>query len=175
MPDELVLGDINRASECRSGGGAGKEDALPNYEVGYRKPPQAGRFPKGKSGNPGGRKKIKRIDDVRTLVDGILDEQVQVRDGAQVRTVSSLEAVLQACRIEALKGNPKSARDFFKLAKKAGMLSNIVPESFVKLMETGGDDGKVIRMYRAEQEALSRKATENPSDEPSNHSTKKHG
>jgi hypothetical protein len=173
MRDELELGDTNGASECHSDGNTAKEDAPSHYDVGYRKPPQASWFPKGKSGNPGGRKKAKRIDDVRTLVDGILDEQVQVRDGAQVRTVSSLEAVLLASRIEALKGNPKSARDFFKLAKKAGMLSKVMPGSFVILMETGGDDGKVIRMYRAEQEALARKATGTPLPELPDLPTKK--
>src|SRR4051812_39228348 len=132
------LRKIDRAPDCHSEDETVKEDAPSHYEVGYRKPPKASRFPKGQSGNPGGRKRTKRIDDVRTLVDGILNEQVQVRDGAQVRTVSSLEAVLQAYRIEALKGNPKCARDFFKLTEKAGMLSEILPESFVKLMETGG-------------------------------------
>jgi hypothetical protein len=173
MTDELELRDIDDEPGCDPGETALNEGRPSGYEVGYRKPPKATRFPKGKSGNPGGRKKEKRIDDVRTLVDGILDEQVQVRDGGQVRTVSSLEAVLQAYRIQALKGNPKSARDFFKLAVKAGMLSKVMRESFVKLMETGGDDGKVIRMYRAEQEALARKATRNPSPELPNHSTKK--
>ena len=28
-----------------------------DYEVGYRKPPRSGQFPKGKSGNPGGKRK----------------------------------------------------------------------------------------------------------------------
>jgi hypothetical protein len=141
MTDEPESIDIDEESGCQSEGAVRNEGGASEYEVGYRKPPEAHRFPKGKSGNPGGRKKAKRIDDVRTFVDGILDEEVQVRDGAQVRTVSRLEAVLQAYRIEALKGNPKSARDFFKLAAKAGMLSEIMPESFVKLMEPGGDDG----------------------------------
>jgi hypothetical protein len=144
-----------------------------DYDVGYGKPPKTSRFPKGKSGNPGGRKKTKRIDNVRTLVDDVLDEQVQVRDGAKIRTVSGLEGILQTHRIEALKGNSKSARDFFKLARKAGMLSKVMPESFVKLMEPGGDDGKVIRMYRAEQEALARKALADTSPEPPNESPKK--
>jgi hypothetical protein len=159
MTDEMELRDDAGASD----GAALNEGGSSGYDVGYGKPPRATRFPKGRSGNPGGRKKVQRIDNVRTLVDGILDEQVQVRDGGQVRTVSSLEAVLQAYRIEALKGNPKSACDFFKLAAKAGMLSKVMPESFVKLMEAGGDDGKVIRMYRAEQEALARNAPADPS------------
>jgi hypothetical protein len=171
MTDQSELRDNGEDSDCPSPTAA--ESGLSGYDIGYRKPPRATRFQKGKSGNPGGRKKVKRIDDVRTLVDGILDEQVQVRDGTQARTVSSLEAVLQAYRIEALKGNPKSARDFFKLAKKAGMLSKIMPESFVKLMEVGGDDGKVIRMYRAERQALARKAARGPSSATSDHSTLK--
>src|SRR5436190_22435987 len=120
MTNQLELRDTNGKSECHSEGNRETEDGPSHYDVGYRKPPKASQFPKGKSGNPGGRKKVERIDNVRTLVDGILDEQVQVRDGAQVRTISSLEAVLQAYRIEALRGNPKCARNFFKLTKKAG-------------------------------------------------------
>ena len=149
------------------------ENASSGYDVGYGKPPKTSRFPKGKSGNPGGRKKAQRIDNVRTLVDGILDEQVQVRDGAKIRTVSSLERILLTHRLEALKGNPKSARHFFKLADRNGMLSKVIPESFVKLMEPGGDDGKVIRMYRAEQEALARTPLAVDSLEPPNGPSRK--
>jgi hypothetical protein len=170
MSDETDLTAVPRETEGRR---ADENTGKSDYEVGYRKPPKATRFPKGKSGNPGGRKKAKPIDDIRTLVDGILDEEVQVRDGAQVRTVSSLEAVLQAYRITALKGNPKSSRDFFKLAAKTGMLSKIMPESFIKMMEPGGDDGKVIRMYRAEQEELARKAPRDRSPEAPSDPTKK--
>jgi hypothetical protein len=125
-----------------------------NHEVGYGKPPKVHQFKKGVSGNPRGRKKNKRIDDIRDLTDRVLDEAVQVKQGNRVRTVSSLEAALAAYRREALSGNPRAARNFFKLAAKAGMLSKVRPQSFAKLMEPGGDDGKVIRMFRAEQEQL---------------------
>lgn len=144
----------------------------PDFHVGYRKPPKTHQFKKGRSGNPSGRKKTKKITDIRGLLDGILEEQVQVRDGQQIRSVSSLEAVMQAYRLEALKGDTKAARNLFKLADKAGLLSAVVPVSFIKLMEPGGDDGKVIRMYHAEQETLSRKAgrNEKESSQHRNHS-----
>jgi hypothetical protein len=131
----------------------------PDYEVGYRKPPKQHCFKPGVSGNPKGRQNSKRIDDIRDLTDKILEESVQIRDGNRVKKVSSLEAALRSYRREALSGKPKAALNFFRLAEKAGMLSKLPRQSFVKLMEPGGDDGKVIRLFRLEQEELARSGT----------------
>jgi hypothetical protein len=151
----IVASDEQSSELCAGERPAG--DLHAGYEVGYGKPPRTHQFKKGVSGNPKGRKKNKPITDIRDLADGVLNDSVQVRDGAKVRSVSSLEAALRAYLREALLGRPTAARNFFKLGVKAGMMSAVRPQSFVKLMETGGDDGKVIRMYRAEQEELSRK------------------
>ena len=79
------------------------------------------------------------------MINDVLDETVPIRDGSKLRQMSNLEATVRTYCREALSGNPAAARNVFKLAAKAGMLSKIPQQSFVKLMEPGGDDGKVIR------------------------------
>lgn len=154
IPPKDNLGAVSAPDGSGSGGQSDRDNT--DYEIGRGKPPKAYQFKKGVSGNPKGRKKNKQIDDIRDVTDPILEETVPVHDGKRVRSVSKLEAAILALRRQALLGNPKAARKFFSLAAKAGMLSKVPQQSFVKLMQRGGDDGKVIRMFHAEQEELAR-------------------
>jgi Family of unknown function (DUF5681) len=123
-------------------------------KVGYKSPPKASRFIKGHSGNPNGRKKAKRVEDVGAVLDEILNESVQVREGEQTRTMTRLEATVQALRAKALKGDPKSMRSFLKLTETLGMFNKTHRKSSIKITEPDGDTGKMLRMYHAEQDAL---------------------
>src|ERR1700730_18215022 len=101
----------NPTEPCQlASGKTGKRE----YEVGYRKPPKKSQFKKGQSGNPKASKKTEPIDDLRVVIDGVLAELVTIRDGGKTRTVSKLEAMLQAQRLNALKGDPKA---FCRLAR----------------------------------------------------------
>ena len=119
----------------------------PSYSVGRGKPPLASQWKKGQSGNPRGRKASPPVTDLRELLDDVLAEPVRVNQGSRSRNVSTLEALLLKHANAALKGNCKSAKLFFKLAIKYGMLGPERVQSFVKIMEPGGEDGKIIRMY----------------------------
>ena len=55
----------------------------PDYEVGYKKPPQHTRFKQGQSGNP--RAKPKRSHDFASLLTEILDERVTMTENGQPR------------------------------------------------------------------------------------------
>jgi hypothetical protein len=125
-------------------------DAKCDYDVGYRKPPTKSQFQKGKSGNPKGRAKASTISDVAPLIESILAEPVKVREGEQIRTVSNLHAILQAQLALALKGKPAAIRRIFELAKKASLFSRVPQKSFIELTEPGGEDGKILRAYHAE-------------------------
>jgi hypothetical protein len=165
MMEDLRAAASDEEAPELGAGDRNSDEQHAGYEVGYGKPPRTHQFKKGVSGNPKGRKKNKPITDIRDLTDDVLNERVQARDGAKVKSMSSMEAALRAYLREALLGRPTAARNFFKLGIKAGMMSAAPAQSFVKLMETGGDDGKVIRMYRAEQEELKQKRRKNDGDD----------
>jgi hypothetical protein len=136
-----------------------------DYDVGYKKPPRSTRFKKGQSGNPKGSQKKQRIMDVRILLDEILAEPVKIRDDGRVRTVSKLEAMFYAQRMNALKGNRTATRSLFKLARKAGLFTRVTPHAPIIYTLPDSDQGNIVRAYRAEQEAR-RAAGQAPGDPP---------
>jgi hypothetical protein len=127
------------------------------YEIGYRKPPKATQFKKGQSGNPKGAKKKAEIDDIRLMIEDVLAEPITLRDGERTMTVSKLEAVFRAHRLNALKGDQKAAKALFKLAQKANLFSKAKPRSNVIIDPPGSspEERMLIRAY-AEREVLHR-------------------
>jgi hypothetical protein len=123
-------------------------------KVGYKNPPKASQFIKGQSGNPKGRKKAKKAEDVGAVLEVVLDESVQVREGDHTRTMTRLEATVRALRAKALKGDPKSMRSFLKLTETLGMFNKTHRKSSITITEPDGDTGKILRMYHAEQDTL---------------------
>jgi hypothetical protein len=103
-------------------GRTGALSVRPGYEVGYAKPPVAGRFVKGQSGNPRGRpkgakNKIPALHEQRMRAI-ILEEAyrtITVRDGARNVTVPIAQAVLRSLAVNAVKGQHRSQRLFSEL------------------------------------------------------------
>lgn len=87
-------------------------------KVGYKSPPVHTRFQPGVSGNPSGRQKGSA--NFKTLFNKIVNEQIPVREGADVKKVSKAEAVLRAVVIGALKGDPRNLALLLRLAEQAG-------------------------------------------------------
>lgn len=90
------------------------------YSIGYGKPPQWSRFVKGKSGNPLGRKTKKSASRPRSakldkaVRDQILAENnkiVSVREGDRHVQMTTVEAIRQAERVAAFKGNAIAQRN----------------------------------------------------------------
>jgi hypothetical protein len=130
------------------------------YAVGYGKPPEATRFKKGRSGNPRGRKKKKTDrDDLRTTIEAVLEEPVKLRDGEKSRTVSRLEAILRVQRMNALKGDAKAAKAFFKLAQKTGYFSKAERKSLIVLHPPGNpEEQMILKAFEAAEGSLPEQA-----------------
>jgi hypothetical protein len=102
--------------------GAGKPSAPSDadYVVGYCRPPVEHRFKKGQSGNPNGRPKGRR--NIRTEIAEICAQPVQVRDNGKIRRTTLLGAIVLTHAAQGAKGDPRSARLAFDLAKSLGVL-----------------------------------------------------
>lgn len=148
MPDNIENDSTEVLPE--TAGNAKKDDD----GVGYKKPPKKYQFKKGQSGNPKGGKKIEEILDIRILMEDVLAEQIKVRESGKVKTVSREEAIMNAELINALKGNPKAIEALFKRARACGLFTKQRPRRGPLITEPKGDEGKIVRMFHAEQAAL---------------------
>jgi hypothetical protein len=90
----------------------------PDYDVGYKRPPQHSRFKPGQSGNPSGR--AKGSQNLKTLFQKIMKEEVQLREGTDVRKVTKAEAIMRGLVIGALKGDTRSMGTLLRLAEQTG-------------------------------------------------------
>ena len=78
------------------------------YRVGYGRPPLATRFKPDQSGNPKGRPR--RSLSLRAVVDKVLEEKVEIREGERVLRMSNRHALARAAFRRALNGDPKLLR-----------------------------------------------------------------
>lgn len=92
--------------------------AKPSGDVGYKRPPVHTRFKPGQSGNPSGR--AKGSQNLKTLFNKILKEQVSLREGSDVRKVSKAEAIMRGLIVGALKGDSRSMGTLMRFAEQTG-------------------------------------------------------
>jgi hypothetical protein len=97
-------------------------------EIGYKKPPKATRFQKGKSGNPSGRPK-KAIEpiDLGLILHGIDNEEIIVRENGKRKSMRKIEIEFQQQFTKAINGDLTTARllvqmaiDYFNPEETAG-------------------------------------------------------
>lgn len=85
------------------------------HDVGYKRPPKHSQFPKGNSGNPGGRPKAPIGISIKEILDG--DQR-----GKNGEVISRREAYVIALVNEALQGNQKAFSKFMKLMHRSGLI-----------------------------------------------------
>lgn len=121
----------------------------PASHTGYKAPPAASQFRKGKSGNPKGRPK--GAQGKRKIAEKVLFEEHDVVEGGRIVRHTTLELILIALRNEACTGNSRAYKAFEKLdadydpqkpAVKSGSLvvpGRLTKESWVKLFSPPND------------------------------------
>jgi hypothetical protein len=89
-----------------------------DYAVGFRRPPLHTRFKPGVSGNPSGR--AKGSQNLKTLFDRILREEISLREGEVTKKITKAEAILRGLVVGAMKGDSRSQMTLFRLAEQTG-------------------------------------------------------
>lgn len=87
-------------------------------KVGYCHPPVHSRFQPGQSGNPSGRPKGSQ--NFNTLFNKILNEEISLREGSDVKKLSKAEAIVRGVVIGALKGDVRNVAILFRLIEQTG-------------------------------------------------------
>lgn len=96
--------------------------ALPPAKVGYGCPPEHSQFKPGQSGNPSGR--AKGSQNFKTLFNKILNEEISLREGSDVKKLSKAEAIVRGVVIGALKGDSRNTAILFRLAEQVGQFQD---------------------------------------------------
>jgi hypothetical protein len=98
--------------------------SFPPAKVGYRCPPEHSQFKPGQSGNPSGR--AKGSQNFKTLFNKILNEEISLREGSDVKKLSKAEAIVRGVVIGALKGDVRNVAILFRLAEQADSSRSLV-------------------------------------------------
>lgn len=94
-----------------------KSPFVRNYQVGYGKPPNHTRFRPGVSGNPGGRPRGASPGRADRLALTEIYRLIAVREGDQVLTLPTFQAMIRQLGRVALKGNGPAIRTYFALVQ----------------------------------------------------------
>ncbi len=88
-----------------------------SYPVGYGKPPRAGRFQKGASGNP--KDRPKGTKNLSTIVLHESRQKVRVNGPRGSRTVTKLQAVVMQLGNKSAQGDLRASREFIALVQRS--------------------------------------------------------
>jgi hypothetical protein len=100
--------------------------SLPLAKIGYGIPPEHTQFKPGQSGNPSGRPKGSQ--NFKTLFNKILNEEISLREGSDVKKLSKAEAIVRGVVIGALKGDTRNVAILFRLAEQVGQFQEPASE-----------------------------------------------
>jgi hypothetical protein len=135
-----------------------------DYEVGYGRPPKKTQFKKGQTGNPKGRPK--KSKDIADTFKRLADEIVTIREGNQIRELSTREAALFAQVAKAMKGDQTAFVTVMSVADKCGLLRNESQTNSNPLVDFGPKlsekewEKMAVRYAAAQKIALAKMAKE---------------
>jgi hypothetical protein len=123
------------------------------YEIGYGKPPQNTRFPKGNNANPKGRPK-RKLEDLAAIINRVPSEAAQYKERGQTKTASRRELTFRKTLKRALAGNLGSIDTVLKqliLAQRVGDPGHQIIEVLDWLPDYPGQTGEQKTREFAEQ------------------------
>lgn len=100
-------------------------------KIGYCCPPEHSQFKPGQSGNPSGR--AKGSQNFKTLFNKILNEEISLREGSDVKKLSKAEAIVRGVVIGALKGDARNTAILFRLAEQVGQFGEDDPGGITEI------------------------------------------
>jgi hypothetical protein len=124
------------------------------YEVGYGRPPTETRFRKGVTGNPGGRPRGMTAGRAKKLALQEAYRLITVREGDEVRTLPTIQAVMRSQARSAAKGNGHAQRHFIdriQAIEEALQAATAQTESTQLSNITDEDRFQVISKFLAER------------------------
>jgi hypothetical protein len=92
-----------------------------NYEIGYARPPKHTQFPKGRSPNPGGRRKESSESEFKDILERILNEKVVNVDDRKHRRLSKFELSLVNLVDRASRGERLAWRELITTMERCGI------------------------------------------------------
>lgn len=84
-----------------------------DYEVGYRKPPKASRWRKGRSGNPRGRQK--GVPNLKTELIEELGEMIAIKEQGQPRKITKQRGLIKALIAKGVQGDTRASNILINL------------------------------------------------------------
>lgn len=99
-----------------------------NHKVGRGFPPREFQFPKGRSGNPGGKRKVPPAPDPKAMLSRALCRTVQYTESGKTRSAPALEVAFLALSNRAARGDPQAVREIQRLMKEFGLTITSEPE-----------------------------------------------
>ena len=116
------------------------------YDVGYGKPPRAGQFKPGQSGNPKGRKKGAKS--LQGVMRAALAEKVKVEIGGKSVRISKLDALTKRLMASALKGDLGATRLLIGMMQATGMHQDVEDALTVDHMkELSAEDATILQRH----------------------------
>jgi Family of unknown function (DUF5681) len=117
------------------------DEASMDGKVGYGRPPKAGRFTPGRSGNPKGRPRGTRT--VGAILQDVIRQKVAVTEGGKTRRVPAIEGMLRRLVHDALRGDARAVKLLLSLAERYGDS----PEATIKLADVLREDQEILAHY----------------------------
>lgn len=109
------------------------------YEIGYRRPPESGRFKKGKSGNPKGRPK--GSTNFLTILEQELSQSIVVNENGKKKTITRMQAMVKRIVAGALQGDLKALMALFEILRRAGKfeqfdVEGLLPDNYQRVLDS---------------------------------------